>query len=269
MKPALLAFAILLLLSVIGLVIYGVLKEKYTDKLDYQTDETGGLYSLFGNAYIPFPSGELTINPLYTSKKRINYDFPNIYTDIPEGLYEKGNFNAVYTPDLQWCKNGNCSDNKIFYVNAGELYRNTSGKMFVSQDPQRASQLELDTNAYVFMNPDGSVCGRSVKVDEKTRVRKPNQQKCLSLTIGNNFSFSVDFIGLTKEGILKVIGNNEEQYPLYIHIGKEPILFKKGEMIPTPSVNTADGRVPFAVLLDDCSFAVYNGNGKFQYQASL
>lgn len=263
MKPVILALSIILLIFAVGLLIYGIVKrEGYSDKLDYKTDETGGLYTLFGNSYLPYPSGELTINPAYTAKKIIDYNNPNIYTDVPDGLFQKGNFNAVYTPDLQWCKDGNCSNVKIFYLNAGELFSNTSGKMFVSQDPQRASQLELDTCAYMFMNPDGSVCLRAVKVDPRSGMRQVKEQQCLALTVGDNYSFSVNFIGLDKNGTFRVIGSNAMEYPLRFLMHGENIEF-------TPSIDSRNGRRPYAILNDDCSFAIYDGDGTFQYQASL
>ena len=266
MKPVILALSIILLISAISLIIYVAVKrqEGYSDKLDYKTDMTGGLYTVFENSYLPYPSGELIIDPAYTTKKFIDYDHPNIYTDVPPGLFEKGNFNAVYTPDLQWCKDGNCSNVKVFYLNAGELFSNTSGKMFVSQDPQRASQLELDTTAYMFMNPDGSVCVRPVKIKESGK-RQVLPQQCLALTVGDNYSFNVNFIGLDKEGTFRFIGPNAIEYPLHI----STVLNAKGKLIPVPKISSSNSRKPYAILLDDCSFAIYDGNGTFQYQASL
>lgn len=259
---------IVMLALVAGVLIFlGTKKESYVDKLDYKTDNTGGIFTLLGNAYLPYPSGELNIDPLYTSRKRIEYDYPNLMTEVPPGLFQKGNFNAVYTPDLQWCKNGNCSDNRIHFINAGEMFKNTSGKMFVSLDPQRVSQLVLDTSAYMFMNPDGSVCLRPVEIKDGRRVVQ--NQQCLSLTVKDNLSFSVEFIGLTVAGELQVLGTLGEAYPLHIHLGSEPTLNVKGPIMPSPKVSMQQGLIPYAVLLDDCSFAVYDGSGKFAYQASL
>ena len=160
------------------------------------------------------------------------------------------------------------------------MFKNTSGKMFVSLDPQRVSQLLLDTSAYMFMNPDGSVCIRPVEIKDGKRIVK--NQECLSLqakterpmtvfslAVKDNLSFSVEFIGLTTDGQLQVLGTLGEVYPLHINLGSAPTLYKKGPIMPSPKVSAQNGMVPYAILLDDCSFAVYDGSGKFAYQASL
>jgi hypothetical protein len=262
MQPAVI-ITIATMTLVVGVMVYFVVKSKQTEKygtsaLYMQNQLTdGGMYMQSDNAYLPYPNGELTFSPLVNLPKR-KYGPMDGNSGLPEGRFVKGNFNNVYTPDLLWCKNGDC--NALTYkINAGEIYFNTSGKTFVSVDPARASPDEKKMMATLSMQPDGSICQNK---------GGDLRDECLVPVI-NNMAFPVLCIGLDFEGRLHVLNSDPSvkgsENPLYISLDPN----SKGDIMTSPIVITVDQRIPYAVLLADCSFGIFSGDGIFAYKACL
>ena len=253
----------LLIMAVSFAVYYGI--HKHNEKYELapssdQLDSVGGEFLLMKNAYLPYPSGELTFSPMVDlpTRKCSNMDENS---GLPEGRFVKGHYNAVYTPDLLWCKNGNCSGTNVFFINAGEVFYNTCGKTFVSMDPERASPSEKHKMATLTMQPDGQLC-----------MKKSNDPRptCF-VPVFQSVQYPVLNIGLDMEGRFYVLSATPASTGLEIpiYINQSPTDNTKARIMPSPSVTTGNGRVPYATLLSDCSFGVFDGDHKFQYRVHI
>lgn len=265
MNRSTIALIALVTTVVVAVVAYFVYKhyEKYepsTGNINMQLENllsTGGQYLQNRDAYVAYPSGELTFNPLVNLPKR-KYGPMDGTSGLPEGRFVKGHFNNVYTPDLLWCKNGDCSA-LTYQINAGDIFYNTSGKVFVSVNPAIASPDEKAQMASLAMQSDGSLL-----------VHPSGGRDQYMVPVVNNQAFPVLCIGLDTQGKLYVLNSDASVKGLInpLFISTDPA--SKGSLMEeAPEVVDPEHRQPFAVLQADCSFAVYSGGGIFAYRASL
>ena len=262
MQIAICAAAVLVVMAVLWYMLYS--KEGFMPKLDYKTDNVGGLFLTEDRAYLPYPSGELVISPLYNAPKTVQslpkpYD---LFTDLPVGRFQKGFLDAAFTPDTAWCADIKARD--IYHLNAGQLILNTGGKMFVSLNPSRHDKKVMKTAAYLFMNPDGSVCASKVMIIDGKRT--PSQQVCYNIQDQEGIAYQIQKIGLDKQGRFQVFALNDTLYPL--RYSKVDMPFSPCNDTEAKEVDLSKG-IPYATLLDDCTFAVFDGEGNFQYRACL